>query len=217
MNRFWKSGRARFAAAAAVALAVGLLASVGAVSYAARMVGLSSTTPTASQYAPSKVTICHHTHSKTNPFVTITVSERALPAHLRHGDTTGPCPPTNTTTSTTAQESAKHAGKKPKHSSHQAKPKKSHPAGQERSALRKSLKADVHGQGNEHGQGTGQASIESQAGTKGHGQGKGHANGHAKDHTSGAAHGQGHGNGQGQGYGQGAGNGNPGGGKEHKP
>jgi hypothetical protein len=215
MNRFWKSGRARFAAAGAVALAVGLLASVGAVSYAARVVGLSSTTPTASQYAPSKVTICHHTHSKTNPFVTITVSERALPAHLRHGDTTGPCPPTSTSTSTTAQESAKHAGMKPKHSNHQAKPKKTHPTGQERSALRKSLKADVHGQGKAHGQGTGQASTESQADMKGHG--KGHANGHAKDHTSGAVHGQGHGNGQGQGNGQGAGHGNPGGGKEHKP
>jgi hypothetical protein len=213
MNRFWKSGRARFAAAGAVALAVGLLASVGAVSYAARMVGLSNTTPTASQYAPSKVTICHHTHSKTNPFVTITVSERALPAHLGHGDTMGPCPPTSTSTSTTAQESAKHAGKKPKHSSHQAKPKKSHPTGQER----KSLETDVHGQGKAHGQGTGQASIESPAGTKGTGQGKGHANGHAKDHASGAVHGQGHGNGQGQGNGQGAGNGNPGGGKEHKP
>jgi hypothetical protein len=214
MNRFWKSGRARFAAAGAIALAVGLLASVGAVSYAARMVGLSSTTPTASQYAPSKVTICHHTHSQTNPFVTITVSERALPAHLRHGDTTGPCPP-SPTTATTAQESAKHPGKKPKHSSHQAKPKKSHPTGQERSALRKSLKAGVQGQGKANGHDTGQASIENPAGTKG--QGKGHANGHAKDHTSGAAHGQGHGNGQGQGNGQGAGHGNPGGGKEHKP
>jgi hypothetical protein len=39
-----------------------------------------------------KVTICHHTGSKKNPFVTITVSENALDAHLAHGDTIGPCP-----------------------------------------------------------------------------------------------------------------------------
>jgi ABC-type sugar transport system substrate-binding protein len=39
-----------------------------------------------------KVTICHHTGSEQNPFVTITVSRNALPAHLAHGDTLGPCP-----------------------------------------------------------------------------------------------------------------------------
>jgi hypothetical protein len=37
-----------------------------------------------------KVTICHHTGSGKN--VTITVSVHALPAHLAHGDTIGPCP-----------------------------------------------------------------------------------------------------------------------------
>ena len=39
-----------------------------------------------------KVTICHHTGSKKHPFHTITVSANAVPAHLRHGDTIGPCP-----------------------------------------------------------------------------------------------------------------------------
>lgn len=33
-----------------------------------------------------KVTICHFTGSATNPFVVITISVNALPAHLRHGD-----------------------------------------------------------------------------------------------------------------------------------
>ena len=37
------------------------------------------------------VTICHHTHSATNPTVTISVSVNALPAHQAHGDTLGAC------------------------------------------------------------------------------------------------------------------------------
>jgi hypothetical protein len=49
----------------------------------------------ADQYV-GKTTICHHTHSQTNPWVVITVSNNALPAHKAHGDTLvgpgGTCP-----------------------------------------------------------------------------------------------------------------------------
>ena len=45
--------------------------------------------------------VCHKTHSKKHPQVTITISQSAWKAHLRHGDTLGACvAPTTTTTAT---------------------------------------------------------------------------------------------------------------------
>jgi hypothetical protein len=38
-----------------------------------------------------RVTLCHRTHSKKHPWRLITVSNRAVKAHLRHGDTLPPC------------------------------------------------------------------------------------------------------------------------------
>ena len=65
--------------------------------------------PAASQY---KITICHHTHSKKHPMVTIRISIRAWPAHQRHGDTMGPCPGT--------AKHGKHASEHEHHSSHES-------------------------------------------------------------------------------------------------
>jgi hypothetical protein len=73
-----------FLAGGVGALAFAALTSVGAA------VSPAGTPAATGQYA-KKVTICHHTHSKKNPFVTIRVSRNALKAHLRHGDTIGPC------------------------------------------------------------------------------------------------------------------------------
>jgi hypothetical protein len=50
-----------------------------------------SATPAASQQYPKKVTICHFTGSKKNPYRTIRVSRSAVKAHLRHGDALGTC------------------------------------------------------------------------------------------------------------------------------
>ena len=38
-----------------------------------------------------RVQICHRTHSKKHPWHLITVSSKAVKAHLRHGDTVPPC------------------------------------------------------------------------------------------------------------------------------
>src|SRR4029450_11904998 len=97
---------------ATAALVVGALASI------ATAVSPSGVPASASQYA-KKVTICHHTHSKKHPFVTITVSRNALPAHLRHNDTLGPCP-----VSAKATKAASHT-KRAKHAKKTKKAKRS--------------------------------------------------------------------------------------------
>ena len=82
--------------ASAGTAAAALVAAFAAVAGA----GLSSTSSSATeyQYGPGshqygqKVTLCHHTHSKKHPWVTITVGAPAVKAHLKHGDTVGACP-----------------------------------------------------------------------------------------------------------------------------
>jgi hypothetical protein len=102
MRRFSGRGWGRIGVSAAIsALAVGALASIGAA------VSPSGTAAATSQYT-KKVAICHRTHSKKHPFVTIVVSRNAVPAHLRHGDTIGPCP---TAAATKKAKNAKKAKK----------------------------------------------------------------------------------------------------------
>jgi hypothetical protein len=63
-----------------------------------------------------KVALCHRTHSKKHPMVTITVSQHAVKAHLRHHDTLGACPTpsttataaSTTTSATTSSPSKRH-------------------------------------------------------------------------------------------------------------
>ena len=59
---------------------------------------LANSVAAASQYEYSgssqyqyKVLICHHTHSKKHPWVTIRIPSSAWKAHKKHGDLLGPC------------------------------------------------------------------------------------------------------------------------------
>jgi hypothetical protein len=71
--------------------------------------------PSAAQYQ-YKVTICHHTGSKKHPWHLITISNRAVPAHLRHHDQMPPCPTVLGTTGHHhghGHDSGDHHGKPP--------------------------------------------------------------------------------------------------------
>src|SRR6266545_758338 len=106
--------------ALAGALAVGVLTAFAAVAG----VGVTQNAAGAGeyQYGKQKVTLCHHTHSKKHPFVTITVGAPGAAAHLKNhsGDHLGAC---------TAVELAKgkhnngqHKSSHPSHPSHPSKP-----------------------------------------------------------------------------------------------
>ena len=94
MKRVFRSTDRRLVGAAVVSGL--LLVPLGVFGSSALARTASGLGPSAAQYQ-YKVTICHHTGSTKHPWHTISISNRAVAAHLRHGDfvvtPTAPCPP----------------------------------------------------------------------------------------------------------------------------
>jgi len=144
---------------------VAALVSVGLlVPLAALGAGTSSQTASAAQY---KVTICHHTHSKKHPTVTIRISNKAWPAHQRHGDTMGAC----------ATAKAKHGKSHQNGKSHENG--KSHQKGKSHQNSNSHQKGKSHekGKSSEHAKSGNQTQSPSNA------QSGSHANDHASEHA----------------------------------
>ena len=144
-DRFTR-GRTRLVAGLGI-VAVSLL-----IATAIAGVGFAGGSISAAQYQYGKVTICHHTHSKKHPTVTITVSQHAWPAHRRHGDTLGACAPT---TSTKVHGNGKSHGSKD-HSSKSHGSKGSKPNTGSSTNTSSSTTAPTHGHsGDDHGSSNG--------------------------------------------------------------
>jgi hypothetical protein len=78
------------ARAAGLAVAFAVAGFVG-LAYAGGVGGATSSGPASAEQYGGRVIVCHRTGSRRNPFRTISISRNALAAHLRHGDTPGPC------------------------------------------------------------------------------------------------------------------------------
>lgn len=123
----------------------------------------SSSSAAAYQYG-AKVTICHHTHSKKHPTVTITVGQAAVQAHLKHGDTIGRCP--TVTPKQTNTSKSKHA---PSH-----KPPKAHGAHAGSTTTSQTLPGTAAQAGTSSPAGTTATTSHAQGNDRGHGNGHGH-------------------------------------------
>ena len=103
-ERRFHGRRARRVVGSAVAVAAlaasGVLVGVGLAGRP--LAALDTTTESTTVPTTGKVAICHRTRSKKKPGHMISVSVKAWPAHMRHGDTLGACvAPTPATTSGT--------------------------------------------------------------------------------------------------------------------
>jgi len=141
-----------------------------------------------------KVTLCHLTGSKTNPGVTITVDQHAVPAHMAHGDHLGPCtgaeqprvkgkPQGTLTDSANAKSEHSNNGGKAKgktRSKHEQTPKAN---GKTKAKGKPTVTPNGKtnpGKGNGDNPGNGNGKGGGNPGGKGQGQGQGHGHGNRR-------------------------------------
>ena len=96
---------------AVVTISIALAVALAGLSFAAGGSPTAAKNPARAQYGQPKVTICHHTHSKKHPSHTIRVGAPAVKAHLKHGDTLGPCPTVAPTTNSSGKSHGKSGDK----------------------------------------------------------------------------------------------------------
>lgn len=121
-----------------------------------------------------KVTICHKTHSEKHPWEQITISDHALPAHERHGDTLPPCPP-GTLSGEQHGQSGEHHGQSGEHHGSSA-------GGTTGSDNQSTSGTQANSSGNDNSAGTGSTSG-STSGSE-HGNGGSHEGDNGGDHGS---------------------------------
>lgn len=114
------------------------------------------------QYGGGKVVICHATHSKKNPFVTIVVSAQGAANHLKHhsGDSRGACASTHKTTTTTTTTTTSHGKGKGSDKSNEKE--------KEHGSNAQSNQNHGNGKGGDNGD------KDDDSGNNGNGKGKGH-------------------------------------------
>jgi hypothetical protein len=136
------SRAARWRGALAAAATLGALAALGVLAGAS----WSATGSSSSHHEyGTKVTICHHTHSKKHPFETITIGAKAAAKLLKHGDTLGACPTTTTTGTTTTTKKGEKDDDGDADDNGTTTSTTSHEGGHEKSGS--------HGHGDSHGNG----------------------------------------------------------------
>ena len=215
--------RTRFVVGAVAVAAAGVFASVGMAGFGSQLVGMSHKSPTTDQYQGGKVTICHHTHSQKNPFVTITVSQNAVAAHMRnHGDTIGPCSEQPPAAAVAPAKNKSHKLLKAHKVKHKATKAKLHQKGTSKGKQKGHAKNDkavghkpTTGPSTaQHGNGQAKGQSKTHGPKADRGQGQGNGRGHDKSEKT---HGQGNGQGHGQGNGDAHGNSGGGNGKGKGP
>ena len=156
---------APFLASGVLLVAGGFAAASIASGGGLRFVGTTGTTGlTGTGPLPSRVTICHHTHSRKHPSHTITINSHAWPAHARHGDTLGACTQTPTQTGALTKKHGHGHG---------------HGHGNQAPSQ---VSGAQHGN-SDHGNQNGQPNQSSSG--EGHGNGNGNGNGHGEGHGHG--------------------------------